>query len=166
MKGGRAKSCLACGKAKQKCIGAVWEGGVGLNGVPMGADLSELTGLVRELVGEMRGMREELTEVKETVERGLRSVAKSSHSWYRTPVRDALDYAEWWEEFQVEEVDREYQELWKEDGLYFEFLKGRIDDEELDREVNERATDYLLGEDDLGAGPEERVPEVDLGEEE
>ena len=38
----------------------VWEGGVGLNGVPM----AELTGLVRELVGEMKGFREELREMK------------------------------------------------------------------------------------------------------
>ena len=65
VKGGRAKSCLACGKAKQKCMGAVWEGGEGLNGMPMG----ELMGLVRELVGEMRGFREKLREVKEVVRR-------------------------------------------------------------------------------------------------
>ena len=50
VKGGRAKSCLACGKAKQRCVGAVWEGGEGLNGTLMG----ELTGLVRELVGEKK----------------------------------------------------------------------------------------------------------------
>ena len=54
---GQVKSCLACGKAKQKCMGAVWEGGVGLNGVLMGADLSELMGLVWEMVGEMKRFR-------------------------------------------------------------------------------------------------------------
>ena len=42
VKGGQAKSCLACGKAKQKWVGAVWEGGDGLNRMPMG----ELTVLV------------------------------------------------------------------------------------------------------------------------
>ena len=64
VKGGRAKSCLACGRVKQQCVGLVWEGGDGLNGVLM----AELTGLVRELVGEMKGFREELREVKEVVD--------------------------------------------------------------------------------------------------
>ena len=27
VKGGQAKSCLACSKAKQKCVGMIWEGG-------------------------------------------------------------------------------------------------------------------------------------------
>ena len=48
-----------------------------MNGVPIG----ELTGLVRELVKEMRGFREELQEMKEVVEKGLRNVAKANHSW-------------------------------------------------------------------------------------
>ena len=51
VKGGQAKSCLACSKVKQKCVGVVWEGGKGLNRMLIG----ELTGLLRELVGEMRG---------------------------------------------------------------------------------------------------------------
>ena len=51
VKGGQAKSCLACRRVKQRCVGSVWEGGDGLNRVPM----VELTGLVRELVGEMKG---------------------------------------------------------------------------------------------------------------
>ena len=51
VKGGQAKSCMACGKVKWKCMGVVWEGGEGLNGMLM----EELMGLVRELVGEMRG---------------------------------------------------------------------------------------------------------------
>ena len=46
-----------------------------MNRVPM----AELTGLVRELVGEMRGFREELREVKKVVEKGLRNVARVSH---------------------------------------------------------------------------------------
>ena len=47
-----------------------------MNGMPMG----ELTGLVRELVGEMRGFREELREVKKVLEMGLKNVARASHS--------------------------------------------------------------------------------------
>ena len=71
------KFCLACGKVKQKCIGMVWGGGAGLNGMLMGADLGELTELVRELVGEMR-------ELKETVERRLKNVVWANHLWYQT----------------------------------------------------------------------------------
>ena len=33
---GRAKSCLACGKAKQRCLGAVWEQVEGMSGEPLG----------------------------------------------------------------------------------------------------------------------------------
>ena len=160
MKGGQAKSCLACGKAKQRCVGAVWEGGEGLNRMPMG----ELMGLVRELVGEMRGFREELREMKEVVEKGLRNVMKANHSWHRTPVTDTLDYAEWWAEFPQEEMDQEYQELWLEDGMYWKYLKERIDEGELDTLVNERVGDYELEGGKVGAGPEDRVPEVDLEE--
>ena len=50
-----------------------------MNGVPM----AELMGLVRELVGEMKGFQEELREVKEAVEKGFKNVARASHSWHR-----------------------------------------------------------------------------------
>ena len=161
MKGGQEKSCLACGKVKQKCVGAVWEGGEGLNGMPMG----ELMGLVRELVGEMRGFREELREVKEVVEKGLRNVVKASHLWHQTPVADALNYAEWWVGFPQEEMEREYQELWKEDGTYWEYLKvQQIDREKLDELVVARYKDYELEGGEEEVGPEDRVPEVELEE--
>ena len=160
MKGGWAKFCLACGKAKQRVVGAVWEGGEGLNGTPMG----ELTGLVRELVGEMRGFREELREVKEVVEKGLKNVAKVSHLWHRTTVTNVLNYAEWWAGFPQEEMDREYQELWLEDGMYWKYLKERIDEGELDTLVNERVADYELEGSKVGAGPEDWVSKVDLEE--
>ena len=156
VKGGWAKSCLACGKAKQKCVDAVWEGGNGLNRMLMG----ELTGLVQELVGEMKGVREELREMKEVVEKGLKNIAKSNHPWYWTSITDVINYTE----FPQDEMDQAYQELWLEDGLYWEFLKWKIDDEELDRAVDEHAQDYVLGEDDLEAGPEMWVPEVDMEE--
>ena len=161
VKGGRAKSCLACGRAKQRCVGSVWEGGDGLNGVPM----AELTGLVRELVGEMKGFREELREVKEVVEKGFKNVARASHSWHRTPVADALNYAEWWAGFPQEEMEEEYQELWKEDLGYWEYLKQmQVGAEEMEELVTARFLDYQLEEGERGAGPEERVPEVELEE--
>ena len=160
VKGGQAKSCLACGRVKQRCMGLVWEGGDGLNGMPMG----ELTGWVRELVGEMRGFREELREVKKVVEKGLKNVARVNHSWHQTPVTDALDYVEWWAGFPQEEMDRKYQELWLEDGMYWKYLKERIDEGELDTLVNERVADYELEEGEVGAGPEDRASEVDLEE--
>ena len=134
-----------------------------MNGTPMG----ELTGLVRELVGEMRGFREELREVKEVVEKGLRNVARASHSWHRTPVTDALDYAEWWAGFPQEEMEEEYQELWREDLGYWEYLKQKqVGQEELDELVTMRFRDYEMeaGGEESGEGLEERVPEVDLEE--
>ena len=124
----------------------------------------ELMGLVRELVGEMRGFREELREVKKVVEKGLKNVARASHSWHQTPVADALDYVEWWAGFPQEEMDREYQELWLEDGMYWKYLKERIDEGELDTLVNERVADYELEGSEEGAGPEDQVSEVDLEE--
>ena len=160
VKGGQAKSCLACGRVKQRCIGSIWEGGDGLNGLLM----AELMGLVRELVGEMRGFREELREVKEVVEKGLKNVARANHSWHRTPVADALDYTEWWVGFPQEEMDQEYQELWLEDGMYWKYLKERIDEGELDTLVNERVVDYELEEGEVGAGPKDQASEVDLEE--
>ena len=126
--------------------------------------MAELMGLVRELVGEMRGFREELREVKEVVEKGLKNVARANHSWHRTPVTDALNYTEWWAGFPQEEMDREYQELWLEDGMYWKYLKERIDKGELNTMVNERVADYELEEGEVGAGPEDRVSEVDLEE--
>ena len=149
------KFCLACSKAKQKCIGAVWEGGEGLNRVPMG----ESMGLVRELVGEMRGFREEWQEMKEVVGQGLKNIVKTNHSWHWTPFTDALNYVEWWVGFPQEEMKQEYQELWKEDGTYWEYLKGKIDREELDELVIGRYKDY-----ELEGGREEVGFEVELEE--
>ena len=118
------------------------------------------------MVGEMKGFREELREMKEVMEKGLKNTAKSNHSLYQTPGTDAMDYAEWWAEFLQEEMNQEYQELWLEDGMYWKFLKGKINDGELDRLVDKWALDYELEEDDLGPGPEEQVSEVDMQEEE
>ena len=126
--------------------------------------MGELMGLVRELVGEMRGFREELREMKEVVEKGLRNVVKANHSWHQTPVADALDYMEWWVGFPQEEMDQEFQELWQEDGTYCEYLKGKTDEEELDRLVNVMYEDYELEEGEEGVGPEDQVPEVELEE--
>ena len=100
----------------------------------------------------------------EVLEKGFKNVARASHSWHRTPVADALDYAEWWAGFPQEEMDREYQELWLEDGMYWNYLKERIDEGELDTMVNERVADYEVEEGKGGAGPKERVSEVDLEE--
>ena len=144
-------------------MGLVWEGGDGLNGMPMG----ELVGLVRELVWEMRGFREELREVKKVVEKGLRNVAKASHLWHRTPIVDALNYMEWWVGFQQEEIEEEYQELWREDLMYWEYLKKKqVDKEKLDEFITTSFKDYKLeeGKEERGDGLEEWVPEVDLEE--
>ena len=124
-------------------------------------------GLVRELVGEMRGFREELREVKKVVEKGLRNVARASHSWHRTPIVDALNYMEWWAGFPQEEIEEEYQELWREDLTYWEYLKEKqVDKEKLDELVTTRFWDDELeeGEEERGDGLEEWVPKVHLEE--
>ena len=71
---------------------------------------------------------------------------------------------EWWAEFPQEEMDREYQELWLEDGMYWKYLKERIDEGELDTLVNERVADYELEGSEVGAGPKDRVSKEDLEE--
>ena len=130
----------------------------------MGADLSEFMGLVQEMVGEMKGFREELREVQEVVEKGLKNIAKSNHLWYWTSVADAMDYAEWWVEFPQEEMDWEFQELWLEDGAYWNHLKERIDEGELDRLVNERMLDYELEEGEVKVGLKDQDAKVELEE--
>ena len=126
-----------------------------MNGIPMG----ELTGLVRKLLGEMRGFREELREMKEVVEKGLKNVAKANHSWHWIPIVDVLDYAEWWAEFPQEEMDWECQELWVEDGTYWEYLRGKIDKGGLDKLVDERLQNYELEEGKVEVGPEVELEE-------
>ena len=43
-------------------------------------------------------------------------------------------------------------------------MNGRIDNEELDKAVNKQVQNYRLEEDNMGAVPEEWVPEMDLRE--
>ena len=57
------------------------------------------------------GFREELREMKEVVETGLRNVMRVNHLWHWTPIVDVMDYMEWWAGFLKEEMDQEYQEL-------------------------------------------------------
>ena len=64
-------------------------------------------------------------------------------------------------------MEEEYQELWKEDGMYWEYFKEKqIDRQKLDELVVARYKDYELvaGEEEMGAGLEDRVPKVDLEE--
>ena len=85
--------------------------------------------------------------------------------WHRTPIADVLDYVEWWAGFPQEEMEEEYQELWREALGYWEFLKQKqVGQEELEELVTMRFRDYELEEGEGGAGPEERVSEVDLEE--
>ena len=64
-------------------------------------------------------------------------------------------------------MEEEYQELWREDLTYWEYLKEKqVDKEKLDEMVTTRFRDYELeeGEAERGDGLEERVSEVDLEE--
>ena len=66
--------------------------------------------------------------------------------------------------FPQEEMDQEFQELWLEDEMYWNYLKEKIDEGELNRLVNERRLDYELEEGKVEAGPKDWVPEVELEE--
>ena len=69
--------------------------------------------------------------------------------------------------FPQEEIEEEYQELWRQDLTYWEDLKEKqVDKEKLDELVTMRFKDYELeeGEEERGDGLEEQVPEVDLEE--
>ena len=101
---GHAKSCLACGKAKQKCIGAVWEQGEGTSGEPSGSAVGELGGMavmMREMVEGPRELVEEIQNLGELAE-GI--------FWGQNPVADSKDYEEWLEEEWSEEVMEKEEE--------------------------------------------------------
>ena len=114
-----AKLCLACGKAKQKCIGAVWEQGEGTSGEPSGSAVGELGGMaamMREMVEGQRDLVEEIQNLGELVE-GI--------FWGRNPVADSEDYEEWLEQEWSEEVmEKESKELESEKAEYRDFVKG------------------------------------------
>ena len=92
-------------------------------------------------------------------------MVKANHLWHQTLVVDVLDYVEWWAGFPQEEMEQKYQELWKEYGTYWEYLKGQeIDREELDEMVLARYKDYDLEGGREEVGPKDWVPEVKLEE--
>ena len=136
---GRAKLCLACGKAKQKCIGAVWEQGEGVSGEPSGSAVGELGGMVammREMVEGQRELVEEIRNLAELVE-GI--------FWGR----DAEDYDEWLEEeWSEEELEKESKELELEKAEYQEFVKGLREKqaEEEEKQVEEEVVVENEGE--------------------
>ena len=112
------KSCLACSKAKQKCIGAVWEQGEGVSREPSGAMVRELGGMammMREMVKGQRDLVEEIRNFGELAE-GI--------FWGWNPIWDSKDYDKWLEEEWSEEaMEKELKEL-ELKKEYREFLKG------------------------------------------
>ena len=68
---GCTKSCLACSKAKQKCIGAVWEHGEGASRELSGAMVGDLGGMavmIREMVEGQKNLVEEIRNLGELAE--------------------------------------------------------------------------------------------------
>jgi len=130
---GRAKSCLACGKAKQKCIGAVWEQGEGTSGEPSGSAVGELGGMAAMMREMVKGQRELVEEI-----RNLGELAEGIF-WGRDPVADSEDYEEWLEEWSEEVKEKESKELESEKAEYREFVKGRREKqaEEEEKQVEE-----------------------------
>ena len=115
---GCMKSCLVYGKAKQKCIGAVWEQGEGASREPSGAVVGDLGGvavMMREMVEGQRNLVEEIRNLGELAEEIF---------WGWNPVQDSEEYDEWLEEWSEEEMEKESKELELEQEEYREFLKG------------------------------------------
>ena len=116
---GRAKLCLACGKAKQKCIGVVWKQGEGASGELLEATVGVLGGMaamMREMVEGQRDLVEEIRNLGELAE-GI--------FWGQNPILDSEDYDEWLKKKWSEEaMEKESRELEKEKEEYREFLKG------------------------------------------
>ena len=157
-----------------KVLPGLWEGEAEVCGVSMGrrgwaeqnAD-GGVSGVGKGVSGGDEGVQGGVAEVKKVVEKGLKNVARASHSWHWTPIGDTLNYVEWWAGFPQEEIEEEYQELWREDLMYWEYLKEKqVDKEKSDELVTTTFKDYKLeeGEEERGDGLEEWVPEVDLEE--
>ena len=124
---GHAKSCLACSKAKQKCIGVVWEHGEGASGEVLGVtvrDLGGMAAMIKEMVEGQKSLVEEIRNLGELVE-GI--------FWGQDPVEDSKEYTEWLEELSEGELEKKLNELELEQVEYREFLRGL--DEKQDEEL-------------------------------
>ena len=131
---GHAKSCLACGKSKQKCMGAVWENGDVAGREPSGAanvDLEDVKDLLRELVEGQKMLAAEVRVLGENLEDKLGGIMEVI-LWGQDPIWDAKDYAEWVEEWDEEKMERDIVELREESRLYQDFLKKVLNREELE----------------------------------
>ena len=131
MKGRQAKSCLACGKAKQKCIGAIWECGKGASGEPSGAASADSRGMVevlKELVAGQKVMVTEIKNVGKLLCKGL---------WGRDPEEDDKKYKEWIGDWNKEELEKEIAELTEESDRYKAYLGKIYKDKEVGMEGEE-----------------------------
>ena len=117
---GHTKSCLTCGKSKQKCVGATWEGGEGASGDGSGTLVVELGGVTELLWELVEGQKDLVAEV-----RSLGEVLV----WGWDPLRDAEEYSEWLEEFDEEEFAAEVVGLEEENALFREFLRSMAEKE-------------------------------------
>lgn len=109
------KSCLTCGKSKQKHIRAIWQNGEGASGdgsANLVVELGGVTELLKELVEGQRDLVVEMQNLGEVM------------VWGRDPIQDAKDYVEWLEEWNKEDLEREVIGWEEENILFQEFLKG------------------------------------------
>ena len=119
---GHTKSCLACNKAKQRCLGAVWEHGEGVSGEASGAAVRDVEGIAVMLKEMVAGQKILVKKI-----RNLGEMAEGIY-WGWGPVQYAKEYTKW-----LEELEKELNELELEQLEYREFLRGlgEKQDEEL-----------------------------------
>ena len=58
-------------------------------------------------------------------------------------------------------MDQELTELMDEDRAYWEFLSKKMEEKEVDEERAERVLDYVLEEEERGAGSKDQIPKLD-----
>ena len=110
--------------------------------------MGELTGLMRELVGEVKELKSGMRGIAGEL-RNLGEMA-GAWAWGRDPEEDAEDYEVWLEEWDREEYQREIADLEVEKEFYREAVRehmqravfpwledGEVVEEEEDEEVNE-----------------------------
>ena len=120
---GRARSCLGCFKAKQKCKGAIWGGEE--------EEVEEVEGEAGRVGGPSGSVSEQLREISETLKElveyqgtGIRAMMEVLEGlrYERDEDLETAEYNEWLEGFSEGEMDLDAEELWEENKSFKEWL--------------------------------------------
>jgi hypothetical protein len=124
---GRARSCLGCFKAKQKCKGAIWGGEE--------EEVEEVEGEAGRVGGPSGSVSKQLREISETLKElveyqgtGIRAMMEVLEGlrYERDEDLETAEYNEWLEGFDEEEMGLEAEELWEEDKSFREWLERGV----------------------------------------